>query len=339
MNRKTIRAGNCLLLSLGASPALADHPVVGGGVSHGSPIVTITANTLQQGTFAGGLQVSYLEPDSYTDEELIALASQHVHAHSTDYNSLVTASLSYGVTGHFTLSASLPYLHRDDLRAGEHSHAGGMASNTAEELGSVSGIGDASIVGQYQFAHSHEQGWGLALLGGIKLPTGATHRTTDEGERLETEHQPGTGSWDPLLGIAGSKRWGPISLDSNVLYQLSTKGAQDTELGDRISFNAALSYKLAGSDDHHADGGDDHGHDSWTLVLEANGEWEGRQTIAGEIEEDSGGTVIYLSPGVRFGSAHGWSAAMSVGVPVWQDIRLSHPDNSFRIIAQVGSSF
>lgn len=339
MNRKIIPAASCLLVSLSASPALADHPVAGGVASNGSPIVTTAADTLPQGTLAGGLQISYLDPDSYTDDELIALASQHVHAHTTDYNALMTASLSYGVTGHFTLSANLPYLRRDNLRAGEHSHSGGTTSNAAEQLGSVSGIGDASIIGQYQFAHSHSQGWGLAVLGGIKLPTGATHRLSEEGERLETEHQPGTGSWDPMLGVAGSKHWSSLSLDSNVLYQFSTKGAQETELGDRLSFNAALSYNLTGNDDHHAHEGDEHGHDSWTLVLEANGEWEGRQTVAGEIEEDSGGTVIYLSPGIRFASEHGWSAAMSVGVPVWQDIRLSHPDNGFRIIAQVGSSF
>lgn len=339
MNYKILAVTTCLLLTLTATPALADHPTVGGGVSHGSPIVTIAADTLPQGTLAGGLQVSYVKPSSYSDDELIALASRHVHAHTTDYNALVNASLSYGVTGHFTLSASLPYLRRDDLRAGEHSHSGGMVSNTAEDLGSVSGIGDASIIGQYQFAHSHTQGWGLAVIGGIKLPTGATHRLSDGGERLESEHQPGTGSWDPLLGIAGSKHWGPVSLDSNVLYQFSTKGAQDTELGDRLSFNAALSYSLASGNDQHAHASEGHGHDSWTLVLEANGEWEGHQTIAGELEGDSGGTVVYLSPGVRFGSSHGWSLAVSAGLPVWQDIRPSHPDNSFRLIAQVGSSF
>lgn len=339
MNRKIFPAASCLFLTVTASPALADHPLAGGGVSNGSPIVTMVADTLPQGMLAGGVQVSYIEPDTFSDELLTALASQHVHAHTTDYNSAVTASLSYGVTGHFTLSASLPYLRRDDLRAGEHSHSGGTVSNTAEALGSVSGFGDVSIIGQYQFAHSHSRGWGLAMIGGIKLPTGATHRISGDGERLETEHQLGTGSWDPMLGIAGSKRWGPISLDSNLLYQFATKGAQDTELGDRLSLNAAFSFGLANGHDRHINRDDDHGHGSWTLVLEANGEWEGQQTISGEIENESGGTVIYLSPGIRFGSAHGWSAALSAGVPVWQNIRTSHPDNSFRLIAQIASSF
>lgn len=327
------------LLLVASEPAWADHPVVSAGASNGSPIVTIAADTLPQGTLAGGLQVSYVKPDSYSDAELIALASEHVHAHTTDYNLLATASLAYGVTNHFTLSASLPYLHRDNLRAGEHSHSSGAASNIAEELGSVSGVGDLTILGQYQLAHSHDKGWGLALIGGIKVPTGATHRHSHEGERLETEHQPGTGSWDPLLGFAASKRWGPVSLDGNLLYQFSTNGVQQTELGDRLSLNAAISYSLSEGEAHHDHDTGDHGHNRWTLVLEANGEWEGRQRVEGEIETDSGSKVVYMSPGIKYGSPAGWSAAVSAGFPIWQEVRASHPDNSFRLIMQIGSSF
>jgi hypothetical protein len=131
------------------------------------------------------------------------------------------------------ISAHLPFIRRDDLQAGEHSHNGGAVSNTVEQLGSVSGIGDLSLVAQYQLAHDHEAAWFVGLLGGLKLPTGSTHRTSPNGERLETEHQAGTGSWDPLFGLAASKSWGTWALHGSALYQLSTQGAQATELGDR----------------------------------------------------------------------------------------------------------
>ena len=57
---------------------------------------------------------------------------------------------------------------------------------------------------RYQLAHGHTEGWFVALLAGIKVPTGSTHETDLSGARLETKHQPGTGSWDPLFGLAGS---------------------------------------------------------------------------------------------------------------------------------------
>jgi hypothetical protein len=37
------------------------------------------------------------------------------------------------------------------------------------------------------------------------------------------------------------------------------------------------------------------------LVLELNGEWHDKQRIAGIPDPNSGGTTVYLSPGVRVG--------------------------------------
>ncbi len=157
-----------------SAPALADHTIAGGGVSQSGPVVTIDAQTVPAGSLIGGLSVHYTKPVAYADAELIALASQHVHAHTTDYNATASASLAYGVTGHFTISASLPIVVRHDLRAGEHSHSGGTASNTVEQLGSVSGIGDLSLLGEYVFAHDHKAGWFVSAIGGLKVPTGDT---------------------------------------------------------------------------------------------------------------------------------------------------------------------
>ena len=328
--------------ALCSAPALADHPIAGGSVSGSGPVVTIAADTLPAGMLAGGLQVSVVRPDAYSDAELISLAGQHVHAHTTDYNLEAAASLAYGLAEHFTISARLPFVRRDDLREGHHSHSGGAVSNTVEELGSVSWIGDLSLMAEWIAAHNHERGWFVSLLGGLKVPTGSTSETSPDGERLETEHQPGTGSWDPLFGLAASKSWGTISLHGSGLYQLSTEGAQDTELGDKLHLNTALVYNLTGGEHAHAEGAEHHDREeagAWALMLETGYEWEGRQQIAGVLEDDSGSKELWVSPGVRFTSPHGWSAGLSAGLPLWQHVRPSHPDNGFRVIAQVGTSF
>src|SRR5205085_6937456 len=129
----------------------------------------------------------------------------------------------------------------------------------------------------------------FALLGGIKAPTGSTHRRSDEGERLETEHQPGTGSWDPLFGASAATAAGPLRLTVSALYQLSTEGAQHTRLGDRLQGGVALSHHFGEAADrhhesanhHHGDELDEHpeagGHASWDVFVELAGEWEGRQ--------------------------------------------------------------
>jgi hypothetical protein len=301
----------------------------------------LEAETLPPGKFAAGVSARVTWPDAYSDAELIALAGQHVHAHTTDYTLGLAGSLAYGVTEHLMISASLPYLRREDLREGHHSHAGGIVSNTVEELGSVSGIGDLSLAAQYVLAHDHEQGWFVSALAGVKVPTGSTSATDLSGARLETEHQAGTGSWDPLLGLAASKSWGQWSLHGSALYQLSTEGAQDTRLGDRMSLSAGVVLNLTPHHEHE-EGDDHHEHPdpaSWATMLEASYEWEGAQEIAGVVEDDSGAKVLWLSPGLRFTSPAGWSAGLSAGLPVWQDVRPSHPNNALRLIAQIGTAF
>jgi hypothetical protein len=338
--KRIIVRGLCAALPLAlCAPALADHAGVGSGLSRSGPVVTIDTGTLPAGTAAGSLSATYTDPHAYSDAELIALAGDHVHAHTTDYNLVTNATLAYGVTGHFTLAARVPYVRRDDLRAGSHSHTGGVATNSVEELGSVSGIGDLTLLGQYLFAHDHHKGWGVAAIGGVKLPTGSTHRRAPDGERLETEHQPGTGSWDPIVGLAASKAWGPVSLHGSALWQISTEGSQETELGNRLNLDTALVYAF-GAHGHDGHGGmADHRQGGLAAMIEANYEREGKQRIAGVTEDESGAETIYLSPGLRYIGAGGWSAAVSAGIPVWQDVGPSHPDTALRLIAQVGSRF
>lgn len=332
--------------ALFATPALADH-MGPSAVGSGGGMAVFGPDTLDEGRAAAGFRLTYTRPEQRSDAELEALAGEHIHAHNTDYNLNASLGVAYGITHHLTVSAELPYVRRDDLREGEHSHAGGGAVNEVVRLGSVSGIGDMSLLAKYRLTEGEESRF--ALIGGIKVPTGSTRKRSDDGERLETEHQPGTGSWDPILGASASTRLGAVRVTASALYQLSTRGAQDTRLGDRLQGGIALSHRFGLTEHHHDEAGhshhhgdelnehhEDHAHSTWDAFVELAGEWEGRQKVDGEIENESGGKWVYLAPGVRFNSASGWTAAAAVALPVWQDIRASHPDNRFRLMLSVG---
>ena len=198
----------------------------------------------------------------------------------------------------------------------------------------------------------HNESSGVALIGGIKLPTGSTHQRSRDGERLETEHQPGTGSWDPIFGASLGTKAGPVQLTASALYQIAGKGTQDTRLGDRLQGGIALSHRFGAPEHHHHDAsinhhhGDElddpaeaHRHTTWDAFIELSGEWEGRQKVAGEVELGSGGKSIWLAPGARFNSADGYTVAASIGLPLWQDIRDSHPDDRYRVTISVGRAF
>ena len=342
-----VRRTLLLFTSLLSAPALADHlgPSgfgAGGGASVFSP------DTLDEGHWAAGLRLTYTRPEQRSDAELAALAGRHVHSHNTDYNLVTGVSAAYGITHHLSVSAELPYIRRDDLREGTHTHSGGVATNGVEKLGSVAGIGDVNLLAKYRLTDGEDAAF--ALIGGIKLPTGSTHKRSLEGERLETEHQPGTGSWDPILGASASTPLGALTLTGSALYQFSTKGAQNTSLGDRFQGGIALSHRFGepphehgdSHSHHHGDELDEHPdppRSTWDAFVELAGEWEGRQRIDGEVETESGGRWAWVAPGVRFNAASGWSASAGVAVPLWQRIRDSHPDNRFRLMLSAGSAF
>jgi len=341
MMRFTFVAGAALAAL--ASPALADHAGPSGAGS-GSGLDVFAPDTLDEGHGAVGLRILYTQPDYRSDAELEALAAQHVHAHNTDYNLNASASVAYGVTHRLTVSAELPYLRRDNLREGEHSHSGGIATNEIERLGTVSGIGDLNLLAKYRL--TGEEGVRFAVIGGIKAPTGSTHKRDPGGERLETEHQPGTGSWDPIVGASAAVKAGLVQLTASALYQFAGKGPQDTRLGDRMQGGISVSHHFGEppeAEQRHEHGEDEHhhheAHDSWDAFVELGGEWEGRQEIAGAVEKGSGGAWVYAAPGLRFNSRAGWSAAAAIAVPLWQHIRQSHPDNDFRAMLSFGKSF
>lgn len=174
---------------------------------------------------------------------------------------------------------------RDELREPFHFHGAahgvaGAASTEIRDQRDPDGIGDMTIMGQYRLPEFPETKIQAAILFGAKTPTGDTtvdsgtatitnsggFTRTFESELLETENQPGSGSWDGIFGMAFSRSFGSLSVDSSFLYTLVTEGSQDTDLGDVVNYNLALSYSL--------------GEwivpvlsKPWDLVLELNGEW------------------------------------------------------------------
>jgi hypothetical protein len=188
-----------------------------------------------------------------------------------------------------------------------------------------------------------------------------TDRINDEGERFDAEFQPGSGSWDGLFGLAVTQGFGPWSFDSNVLYMLVNKGVLDTDLGDRFLFNAALSYRLMGGDAgaappmrlgalpdpmwHGGPGAHAHAHHeeaparpALDLVLELNGEWHAKEVEAGVKDPNSGGTTLYLSPGLRFTMGK-TSSFVSVGIPVLNDLNGIQSEPDIRVVAGMSLTF
>lgn len=163
-------------------------------------------------------------------------------------------------------------------------------------VGAGTGIGDATFLLKWRFFRRN-RGRGtfrLAVEGGAKTPTGGSTLLDAHGDLLPPALQRGSGSWDPTGGLtltyvppAGQGRW---IFTGDVGATIATE-ANGFERGNRAAYDAMVKYRI-----HPARYP---GRDTF-LLLEINGRWQGRSRSMGQEVVDSGGHIVYLSPGIQF---------------------------------------
>lgn len=359
-----------LLCTTSATTAFAHHPGGPGNTGGSGPINTISASTLPPGMSVVSVVYDHMEIDPLSDATLTEEAAhaaehgeEHAHIHSLDSLSSPSLNFAYGVTNDLTVSVRLPYVTRRGIREGhvhEHENETGGHHEEGEEhgeqeveaeahnRGGSSGIGDLSVLGQWRFLNNQASGFEAAALIGLKAPTGNTDEDDRDGERFDAEFQPGSGSWDGMFGLALTQRSGKWSFDASVLYTAVTEGTQDTDLGDRLNYGVGVSYRLLGGATggtvHRHSDGSEHVHQETATgpaldaILELNGEWHDKQEIGGEEDANTGGHVLYISPGARL-SMDKWSAFASVGIPIVNDMNGIQAEPDWRVVSGITLGF
>lgn len=351
--RLAAAASTCAL----ATTAFAHHPGGPGNSGGAGPINTISASTIPAGISVVSIVYDRINLDPLSDATLAGAAeaaheagSDHAHVHSLKSISSPSLNYAYGVTSDLMIAVRLPYVMRSDIREGHFHHEEDVAE--VHRAGDADGFGDVSALAQWRFLKS--AGFEAAVLAGVKAPTGSTSETDSGGDRFAAEFQPGSGSWDGLFGLALTRRVGQWSFDASALYTAVSTGTQDTNLGDRLHYSAAISYRLAaggapGAMFHgakpHAHGADTRGHvhaessgPALDLILELNGEWHGEQEAGGEKDHNSGGNTVYLAPGLRL-SQDKWSGFASIGIPVVSDLNGLQAEPDWRLVTGMSLAF
>ena len=160
-------------------------------------------SVLPQGTTLVTVEYDFVSYRPISDARLTDLATAGVaEVHSLKTIAVPSLSLAYGLTRDFTIAARLPYLANREIRETD------VAGPGVNPRGGVYGFGDISITGTYRIINDERNGFEAALIAGLKAPTGRADAYDKNGDLFETEHQPGSGSWDMLIGAALSKEMG-----------------------------------------------------------------------------------------------------------------------------------
>lgn len=319
MFMKRVLFTTMVLLFSANGNALATHTSPVSGYGHTGPITTVSAETLQKGQWGFEVQTEFMKFDRFSDRELLDFARSDKEIHNVDYMQTYSLGMSYGITEKISMHLRIPYTFRNDIEESE-------PPDEIHRHGDSKGLGDAAIHLHHRFVKVDNFNFESSLLYGLKIPSGRTSAKDISNSRFDAEFQPGSGSWDPSLGIAATKRMGFLSVDANLLYTIVTEGTQDTDLGDKFNYNVAFSYRAVRKPV------------VLDFIIESNGIWIQKEEVDGKEDENSGGNIIFLSPGIRFTCKDRLTAYLSSGFPVLQDLNGKQNDVRYRIVFGISIS-
>jgi len=201
----------------------------------------------------------------------------------------------------------------------------------ASPKGQVSdnGLGDTTLFVKRRFYVNNFQAGGiqLALLGGVKVPTGDHNQRDNQGNLLPRSLQLGTGSVDVPVGLVFTAFKDRIGFNSSFRYQFNNE-SDGFRFGDETKMNLALGYRLFPKE-----------YTSFqdkvvNAYLEVNTAVSQRASLNDQNVPDSGGTLVFLTPGFQVVLNPRFLVEAAFQIPIVQE--LNGTQLGFATTANVG---
>jgi hypothetical protein len=136
------------------------------------------------------------------------------------------------------------------------------------------------------------------------VPTGSNEARDALGERLDAHLQPGTGAWSGSAGCGGDLSLRSTALSASVLARFNGTNAHGYHYGDAVLFNLGCARTVS---------------PSVQASLELNGRSAARdRTEDAILDPNSGGTLLYAAPGLRWSAGGSLAFDLLVQVPIAQ---------------------
>jgi hypothetical protein len=177
----------------------------------------------------------------------------------------------------------------------------------AETIDRAHGLGDAELVAMVGVVHtSGHLPLTVGLVGGASAPTGANDLKDDGGQRLDAHLQAGTGAWSGTGGVNLAIATGRGVWEASVLGRASGTNGHGYRYGSVLLYNAGLTS---------------HAWKGTRLLMQLNGRTAARDRLEdGTRGENTGGSVLYAAPGLRWVSTLGLGIEAAVQIPIAQSL-------------------
>ncbi len=225
-------------------------------------------------------------------------------------NNYLTLGIDYSTTRDWGVNVQVPYLDRQHSTLGTASDGITPGNGGGQYDSHTRNIGDVKVVGRYQ---GFTPQCNFGVLYGVKLPTGSftqtgtsTDQTSPGSVPIDRGLQPGTGTTDAIVGAYYSNG---IGLDwdyfTQALYQKALNSRDQYRPGDGLNLNLGLRYA---------------GFSTVSPQLQLNYRYVRHDEGANADQISTGGTLLYLSPGLSASVSTQVSVYGFVQLPVYQDV-------------------
>jgi hypothetical protein len=318
MNR-TLLGTWMAVVAVGVS-ALANH---GPGTSGGGS-ATASGETLRARHFELSLREDYTQFEDISRQEAERRALNSGEFDALDHSYLTTAGAVYGITDDFQIGAAIGYYAGSNFVDAESEDGIEAESSTADP----DGLTDLSLNAKYRVLRGRPGN--VALIGGIIIPTGRDDVRLSNGELLEPSSQPGTGAWGYQVGAAYSRfLTSRITTDASAIYTIRTPH-DGFEVGDRVDLGIALAYRINESIRTFP---------NYSVFVETNAIWLGKDEDGGEKNPNSGGWTVYLTPGARVRFNENLALTVAPSFPLVQELNGEQIETNFKLAATLSYSF
>ncbi|MGE0269420.1 MAG: transporter [Candidatus Omnitrophota bacterium] len=243
--------------------------------------------------------------NAFGAEEAHELHHDGHHVHNKTHEYFYHAGLGGNLTEDLTVTMDIPWVIRESLGA----HHANLGVKEKSE-----GIGDLTVIGAYRVYA--QEATAVRLAGGVKFPTGETDETDSLGDRFEPELQPGSGSYDFILGGVFEHQMDRVILKGNTTYTFKTEGDQDYEFGDVFSAAVFADYVI----------NPDNELVTVKAGVDTNYQYARKDQAEGVKEMDSGGHTILTGPSLTVTGSGGISVYANILFPVLQDLGGVHQE-------------
>lgn len=203
-----------------------------------------------------------------------------------------------------------------------------------DSLGKSKGFGDLEFMAQYGFKYGERDGirgfyrngpddtegahytiddLKMSLTGGLSIPTGTISNRDDLGNIFDIGMQPGFGAPSFTFGFAASKLLFPhFTLTSDISIRAFAQ-QNDSKPGNEMRLNIAGGYEIFEDQNGFLSRLDVIGETNLLHLTKDQG-------ADRNPDNDTGGTILYLSPGLRASFGKNVSVGALIKFPTYQDL-------------------